>query len=90
MAIKERMDEPRSIEIMPNYIRRAMGIWGRRVIISPEAQLMMRYAHAYQALRNPRQPTPALMHAHQLDIRDSLLAGVNSRVITNLPEGGGK
>lgn len=39
---KQRFEPPPPKEVMPNYVRLAMGLWGRRVILSPETQIMLK------------------------------------------------
>ena len=41
---KQRFEPPPPKEIMPNYVRLTMGLWGRRIILSPETQIMLEMA----------------------------------------------
>lgn len=86
---------PPPLEIHPNYIRRAMGIRGRRVIISPEAQTMMRLAAVYQTMQEREQSGKVVsgvvgtLHAHQLDAMDRLrgLGAIQPIVLDSYPWG---
>lgn len=82
MPTKESSVPQSSLEIPPNYVRRAMGLVGRRVIISHEAQIMMRIASNYTAFVKfygqeradhvVSAVSGSKLHTHQLDAMDHL------------------
>ena len=95
---KQRFDPPPPKEIMPNYVRRAVGLWGRRIILSPETQVMMMELAARQTIRTLEADKPTIvldscttidLHEHQSRALDSLQE-VNSTVTIVLPEDAGK
>lgn len=91
-----KVDTLPPLEIMPNYIRRAMGIRGRRVILSSEAQIMLRTAAWCRDVYSGRYAdsmSAALLGSlrpHQVEVMERL-RGVNDQVtILPVPEGVGK
>lgn len=93
---KIREEDFPDLEVQPNYIRRAMRIRTRRVVIPSRARLMMHVSTTFVTGRiaggAPRSAMTVLneMHPHQTEYLD-LLRRVNDPVSTFLmPEGVGK